>query len=177
MQAIQRRLITLIILISTVLSVSLIFFIKGFVIFVLDVWVVFTILLLLLIVIVGFFIQEYDKYKSAKLIMENKIMNVHVAQIEQSMCGTGTDIIQVDSIECIISCFGILFGSKVIKFNIDGIILRKIEIGHDFICFIYGKDKTNKIIKLIHSVMKKEELQSITERFHYETGIIPIVIC
>lgn len=129
--------------------------------------VVFALLLLSAAVLAYLLILEYGRYNVAKLIIENKILDIQVAKIEQN---------STDSIEFIISCFGILLGSKVIKFNTDGIRLKEIEIADDTICIVYGKDKKSKSIRLLHGPIDKNEIKGVAERFQYETGIAPNII-
>ena len=167
MKVIQQRLRILIVLLIIILLVSLILFIKGFVIFTIDRRVVFALLLLSVAVLAYLLILEYGRYNAAKLIIENKILDIQVAKIEQN---------STDSIEFIISCFGILLGSKVIKFNTDGIRLKEIEIADDTICIVYGKDKKSKSIRLLHGPIDKNEIKGVAERFQYETGIAPNII-
>lgn len=167
MEVIQQRLRVLITSVIMVLLVTLILFIKGFFIFMIDMRVVFAILLFASIILVSLLILEYERFNAAKLIIENIIMNIQVAKIDEN---------STDVLEFIISCFGILLGSKVIKFNIDGIRLEGVEITHDTICIVYRKDNKRKSIQLLHGTIGKQEIKGIAERFQYETGIIPNVI-
>ena len=77
------------------------------------------------------------------------------------------------SIEIFVSCFGILLDSKIIKFNTEGISLKKVEVGHDYILLAYGKGEKYKTIRLLHSNINEPELRDIIEKFRRETGIIP----
>ena len=138
-----------------------------------DIRFVFAVLLILFIIFVGLFLLEYERYNIAKLILENKIMHVQIAAIQQSIQETDSDILKIDAVEHIISCFGILLGSKVIKFNINRIELKEIEIDQDYISIVYGKDNENKTIKLLHGIIEKQELHRVIDRFCYETGITP----
>lgn len=176
MKVIQQRLVLLIVLTSMVLLASLILFIRCFASLIIDVRFVFALLLLIFIILVSSLMRQYKAYSAANLIIENSIMNIQAVKIEQNTLEAGTDILPIDTIEFIISCFGILVGSKVIKFNVDGISLKEIEIGHDSICIAYGKNERKKIIRLMHRSLEKQKLLDVAERFRYETGIIPKVI-
>ncbi len=167
MKVIQQRLRTLIALVITVILFSLILFIKGFTIFKIDMRIVFALLLLAAAVLVCLFILQYGRYNAAKLIIENKILDIQVAKID----GNSTN-----DIEFIISCFGILLGTKVIIFNTDGIKLKEVEIDHNFISIVYGRDNENKTIKLLHGTIEKDEWYDVVEKICYETGITPNVI-
>jgi len=120
--------------------------------------------------------REYHLHKLAKLIIENKILHIETAKINQISNDTSISTSGIEDFEVFISCFGILLGSKVIKFNIDGISLKKVEIGADFIYLIYGRDKKNESILLLHKTIEKPELLSIIDMFRHETGITPIVV-
>jgi hypothetical protein len=109
------------------------------------------------------------------LIIENKIIYIEVAEIRQKS-DDGSSFIMLGGLEVYISCFGILLGSRVIRFNINGINLKEVEIGNGFISLVYGNDKKIQNIKLLHGVIEKAELQYIVEGFRHETGIIPIVV-
>jgi hypothetical protein len=138
---------------------------------------IFSVLLLLVSCLpVVLLIWEYQIHKHAKLIIENKIMHIEAAKINQISGDTGFNAMGVEGLEVYISCFGILLGSKVIKFNMDGINLKKVEIGNDFIFLVYGKDKKNQSIRLLHKAIEKSELLSIIDLFRHETGITPIVV-
>jgi hypothetical protein len=120
--------------------------------------------------------REFGDYRIAKLIIENKIMSIEAAEINKRSYDSSDNILKIDSLEFFISCFGILLGSRVIKFNIDGVRLKKVEIGNDLVCLTYGTNDSIQHIKLIHGVIEIDELKTIAERFRYETGIVPIIV-
>lgn len=175
LKVIRQRLILLLVLSIIVLLICLILFARSINI-IADVQFVFAVLLLLFIILAGLFLIEYDRYNIARLILENQIMNVQIAGIGQSMQEVELGTLKIDVVEYTISCFGILLGPKVIKFNIDGIKLKEIEIDDDSISIVYGKDNENKTIKLLHGTIEKQELHRIVEKFRYETGITPNII-
>lgn len=113
------------------------------------------------------FIQKFKKYNKAKLIIDNEILSIKIVEFDSN---------PKDSIEFIISCFGILLGEKIVMFNTDGIKLKEINITKDTLNIIYGKEKKIKNIRLFHKISDKEQLNKILEKFHYETGIIPNIV-
>lgn len=121
---------------------------------------------------IGLFIYEYEKYKIAKLILENKILHIQSAKIEEEIMGKRTNSLLFDGLEVYISCFGILLDSKVIKFNIDKINLKKVVVDSKYIYFTYGVNRF-KSIKILHGNMNSSDLHEFVERFSYETGIRP----
>lgn len=115
------------------------------------------------------------KLETARLIIENQIMHIQPAKIDAGSCGETDVTLRIGGIEVFISCFGILLDSKVIKFNLDGIQLRAVEIGRQFICLTYGTSEQTQKIRILHETIGNEELQSIVERFRYETGVVPVI--
>ena len=80
-----------------------------------------------------------------------------------------------EAVDMYVSCFGILLGTKVIKFNQKGIQLRAVEIGKDYLSLDYGRDRDIYNIRLIHARPDSTILESIIEKFRYETGITPTI--
>lgn len=116
---------------------------------------------------------EYSRLKVAGLIIENQILHIQPAVIEES----GKDAMgsTVESMEVFVSCFGILLDSRIIKFNQVGIRLLMVEIGQDFISIRYGRGKKKHMITLLCEIFAETELAEITRRFRYETGITPTI--
>ncbi len=123
---------------------------------------VFFLLLLIEAVFIYLLFLEFKKYNIAKLIIENKIFEIKVAE----MTGKTEEII-----EYIVSCFGILLGGKLIKYNIDGIKLQEINITRDKVTFIYGENMKYEKLTLLHGISDVERIQEIARRFQYEAGI------
>lgn len=124
----------------------------------------------------GLGLREYRKLKSAQLIIDNQILNILPANIEVEGTGENSKISSVKSLEVIVSCFGILLGSEVIKFNQDGISLKAIEIKDNTITLIYGTEKEIRNIRLLHQSLDSARLAEIVEVFRYETGIVAKII-
>lgn len=121
--------------------------------------------------------RQYKHYTTAKLIIENQIMHIEAAQIKEASQikeGIFENAPILGNIEVYISCFGILLDSKIIKFNIDGISLKEVGIGRKWICLVYGKDKKNESVRILHGGMEHLEVKELVERFRYETGIVPM---
>jgi len=123
----------------------------------------------------GFSMREYKKLKTAELIMENKILHIQPATIDAGTCGKTGKALPVEGIEVFISCFGILLDSRIIKFNLDGVCLKTVEVGREFICLTYGTEGRTQKIRILHAAMDSPELQRIVERFRYETGVVPVI--
>ncbi len=130
--------------------------------------------LILLSLLFVFLIREYSKYKVAKLIMENKIMHIKVAKKEMKVSKSIIGMLPY-SIDVYISYFGVLLGSKIIKFNMDEIALKSVKIGIEFISFVYDSNGKIQTLTILHGSIKKQELQDFVERIRYETGVIPVI--
>lgn len=114
----------------------------------------------------------HTKLKTAQLIAENPLLLFRTAAISE-MADELAQPIKIENTEVIVSYFGILLDAKIIKFNQDGIRLRAVEIGGNFISFTYGTEKRTQNIRLLRPAVNQEELEKIVERFRYETGITP----
>lgn len=125
----------------------------------------FCLLLLTLAALIVILIFEYKKITIINLIIENKIFDIETAKAYEDTSG---------NIVYTVSCFGILLGSRIIKYNIDGIELTKVEISKNFIYFTYGKNAKFEKIKLLHN-LENEESRMIADRIQYELGISPII--
>lgn len=101
-------------------------------------------------------IREYSRLKVASLIIENQIIQIPPATF--------------------ISCFGILLGSKIIKFNQAGVKLMTVEISPATISLRYGRDNKVNKITLPCEKLDEKEIMDIFHKFSYETGIRPTMI-
>ena len=121
------------------------------------------------------FFTMRKKLTAARLIVENQILHIQpaVQRVRNSMKESEAE--SLETVEMFVSCFGILLGSKVIKFNQEGIRLKAVEIGRDYLSLDYGRDTDIHNIRLIYSRPDSTVLASIIEKFRYETGITPTV--
>jgi hypothetical protein len=124
----------------------------------------------------GFSIREYKNFKTAGLIIENQILHIQPAIIDAGARGETDNVLPLGGIEVFISCFGILLDSRIIKFNLDGVHLKAVEIGREFIFLTYGTDRRTQKTRILHAAINSRELQSIVKRFRYETGVVPVII-
>jgi hypothetical protein len=120
----------------------------------------------------AFWLRGVGKLKIARLIAENPILHINTAVVSD-ISAEATQPEDIENTEVIVSYFGILLGEKIIKFNQDGIQLRAMEIGNDFISFNYGTEKWAQNIRLLRPAINRAMLEQISERFCYETGITP----
>jgi hypothetical protein len=132
-------------------------------------------------------IREYSRLKTAKIIIENKILYIQpmaIGDLGWDNRGSGridhdlgkdTAGLPAESIEVFVSCFGILLGSKIIKFNQEGIQLKAVEIGRHYLFIDYGTGMDIRNIRLLYARPDSDVLAGIIEKFRYETGIVPAV--
>ena len=123
----------------------------------------------------GLWLWALSKLKIAQLIVENPILHIRTAVIS-ALPAEAAQPAEPENSEVIISYFGILLDEKIIKFNQDGIRLRSVEIGGDFISFTYGTQKRTQNIRLLRPAINPAELEKIAEKFRYETGITPTLL-
>mgnify|MGYP000896158339 CR=1 FL=1 len=123
----------------------------------------------------GLWVREYRRRKTARLITENPILHIRTAVISDLSSETAQPE-DAENTEVIVSYFGILLDEKIIKFNQDGIQLRAVEIGGDFISFTYGTEKRTQNIRLLRPTIDPVAMAEISEKFCYETGIVPVII-
>jgi len=96
------------------------------------------------------------KKKDSGLILDNPILHVRSA---------GKIIV--------ISCFGVLIGNKSIPFNHRGILLKKVVLTSGSITLTYGNERRESATRILCSHMTKEEMNAVSEKFLYETGVSP----
>ena len=112
-------------------------------------------------------ILEYKKLRLAKLIIDNNIAFIENVCIKH----THKNEKETEKIGVYISCFGVMDGSKIIKYNMDGIILKSIVIDNRSICLTREKDHNETILNVPYGKMAKIELLDFAKRFEYETGV------
>ncbi len=125
--------------------------------------------------IVFLYVKLIKSIITARLIIENQIIHIRPVVFHEQGKKSRANFLPVEPIEVFVSCFGILLDSKIIKFNQDGIKLKAVEIGRDFISLAYGTRERTQTTRLLRAAMDNGELDKITERFRYETGVVPSV--
>ena len=120
------------------------------------------------------FLAARKKLMTARAIVESAVICIEPAVI----CGQGQAAKEEEGLRedfgIYVSCFGILLGTKLIKFNQDGIWLRAVEIGADSISFGYGASSEElQTIRLLYSRPSEDTLADVMESFRKETGVMP----
>jgi len=122
-------------------------------------------------------IETRKKLSAARAIVDSAVIHIQPAEIvaESAEEKKAAERLR-GNFGIYVSSFGILIGSKVIRFNQNGIWLRKVEIGPDYIAFAYGeKDGELQNIRLLYSKPGEDELAKIIENFRKDTGVVPVI--
>jgi len=122
-----------------------------------------------------FFGAMNKKMKSARLIIENQIFHIQPAVLREREGRKESETKPCETVEMFVSCFGILLGSKIIKFNQEGIQLKAVEIGRDYLSIDYGTNTNISNIRLLYARPDSAVLADIVEKFRYETGVVPAI--
>ena len=123
------------------------------------------------------FFTAREKLMTAKVIADSAVICIQPAVIYGQTKEEKEEEEELrENFGIYVSSFGILLGTKVIKFNQNGIWLRNVEIGRDYISFGYGaKYEALQTIRLLYSRPGEDELAGIIENFRKETGVVPII--
>jgi len=116
--------------------------------------------------------------KNAQLIVENAIIPIEPAILRGQTEEYGGEAEKLrENFRIIVSAFGILLGDKMVIFNQNGIWLRKVEIGQDYLSFDYGaRNEALQNIRLQYSRPDGNELAHIIEKFRQETRVVPVIV-
>ncbi len=122
-------------------------------------------------------IDKINNLKIARLITENFILKVKTAVISEISVKEAPNKLKcLEDTEIFVSYFGILFNGKIAKFNQDGIRLKEMAIGSDFISFTYGNEKQMQNLRIVRPDIEPEALNEMINKFRFETGITPTII-
>ena len=105
----------------------------------------------------------------ATLIWDNRILAVPSALI--SMPGRQ---MKNDAEETVVSTFGILIGSEIYRWGLDGVHgvrLGTVQIDKERMYLIFGdKDQTMRV-ELLHGMLHKQKVVEATQKLWHETGV------
>lgn len=119
------------------------------------------------------FVRQSCLLNEANLIWDNRILTVPSAVI--SMSG-GKEKKDVD--ETVVSTFGILIGTKVYKWGMDGVRgvrLNAIEIDRSRIYLTFGDGVVTLQVELLHGMDNEQEVADVKQKLWRETGLESIV--
>jgi len=118
-------------------------------------------------------IREFFRLRTARLITDNEILSIFPAIIEVKVSEKYNKSTSAETLKVVISCFGILLGAEIIKFNQDGIALKAVEIADNTIVLTYGTKQETRRILLLHQPLESAKIAEIVKVFRYETGVVP----
>ena len=116
------------------------------------------------IIAVAWLFRSVRDWTTGRLIWDNQILQIPVAKL---------DGVLLNDMQMVVSGFGILLDSKVIRFNQEGIKLLSVKIGSDHIGLRYGAGENIHEAMLLFQPPGKERLLKIVEAFRFETGVEP----
>ena len=105
----------------------------------------------------------------ATLIRDNRILAVSSALISSTGC-IGQNHIE----ETVVSTFGILIGTKIYRWGLDGVHgvqLSNIEIDRHRMILNFGNATRSMQIELLHGMTDQTEILDVKQKFWHETGV------
>lgn len=105
----------------------------------------------------------------ATLIWDNRILAVPSALIS-----TEGSLRQADTEETVVSTFGMLIGSEIYRWGLDGVHgvrLSAVQIDQERMYLIFGdKDQTMRV-ELLHGMLHKQTVVEAAQKLWHETGV------
>ncbi|NLV51517.1 MAG: hypothetical protein GXY20_12595 [Clostridiales bacterium] len=106
----------------------------------------------------------------ATLIWDNRILAVPSALIS-----TEGSLRQADTEETVVSTFGMLIGSRIYRWGLDGVHgarLRAVQIDQERMALTFGdKDQTMRV-ELLHGMTQKQAVLDAAQKLWHETGVM-----
>jgi len=105
----------------------------------------------------------------ATLIWDNRILAVPSALIFMPGCE-----MKKDTEETVVSTFGILIGSKIYRWGLDGVHgvrLRSAHIDQERMCLTFGDAAQTMRVELLHGMTKKQTVLEAAQKMLHETGV------
>ncbi|MDD4680233.1 MAG: hypothetical protein PHP79_05000 [Clostridia bacterium] len=113
--------------------------------------------------------RESRRLYDVTLIWENRIISVPSALISLPGCHTQTDTEVV-----IVSTFGILTGSQIYRWGLDGlhgVRLRSARIDQERMYLSFGSEAQTKQVEFLHGMTQKQAVLDAAQKLFYETGV------
>ena len=114
-------------------------------------------------------VRQSRRLYDATLIWENRILAVPSALI--SMPGRQ---MKKDNEETVISTFGILIGSEIYRWGLDGVHgvrLHTVQIDKEQMCMTFGDSTKTMRVALLHDMTQKQAVLDAAQKLFYETGV------
>ena len=107
---------------------------------------------------------------AARLIEENEILRIASLRSETVGKKKGADFAPGPGIVIVVSCFGILAGDRVVRYNTGGIHLTGVEIDPCEICLTCEKGGRRRKIRILCRWKDREQMKQAAQTLFYETG-------
>jgi len=117
-------------------------------------------------VLVGLGVWKTMLLRAARLITENELFQISPVML----AGADGNPVSDSETKIVVSCFGVLFNSRVVRFNRKENRLWCVEIGRDFLKLVYGTQENQKQMTLLHKPISPDTANRLAERFRVETG-------
>lgn len=105
----------------------------------------------------------------ARLLWDNRILAVPSALISVS----GRQMKQ-DTGETVVSTFGILIGSEIFRWGLDGVKgvrLHTVHIDREWMSLTFGDASRTLRLELLHGIIQKRVVLDTAQKLLYETGV------
>lgn len=125
------------------------------------------------LVLLVLFMKQNRMLNDAALILDNSILAVPSVTISKE--GDRKNNVT----ETVVSTFGILIGSKIYRWGLDGLYgvrLKTVMIDKEKLYLSFGDELHNLQVELLHGMVRQQEVMRVTNKFLDETGISPIII-
>ena len=114
-------------------------------------------------------VKENRRLNEAALIWDNRILAVPSALIS-----TPDKKIKKGTEETVISTFGILIGSIIYRWGLDGVHgvrLRTVRIDPEKMYLTFGDTAQNMRLELLHGMTQKQAVLDVAQKLLHETGV------
>jgi hypothetical protein len=114
-------------------------------------------------------VRQSHLLNDAMLIWDNRILAVQSAHI--SMPGSQ---VKKDIQETVVSTFGILIGSEIYRWGLDGVHgvrLHTAQIDKERMYLTFGDTAQTMRVELLHGMTQKQAVLDVAQKLFYETGV------
>ena len=121
-----------------------------------------------------FLVRQNRLLYDATLIWDNRILVVPSALISMAG-GQGKN----DTEETVVSTFGILIGSKIYRWGLDGVHgvrLNAARIDKERMYLIFGDADQTMRVELLHGMTEQQAVLDVAQKLLYETGVTVSII-
>ena len=119
-------------------------------------------------------VRESRRLYDATLIWDNRILAVPSALIL-----IPSRQIKKDVQETVVSTFGILIGSEIYRWGLDGVHgvrLRTAHIDQERMVLTFGDATRTMRVELLHSITDRQSVDEVAQKLCHETGITADII-